>query len=391
MKKVFLLSASFIFALLSSCSQEDNIGPNGNITSIPSAVLSAASTAYPNAVIEYGVISSSKFGASVQTNTGSATLVMNQSGQVVEKSTSIPQAELPEMVKAYLNANYAGYGFVAAYKKTTGKLGYRVEIDFQSERVSLFFDEAGALVAEFVGGRGKGGKGGPGRGRSEGTAHAATQITEADLPAAVKAAIAGYTFKSGVIIVRRDSVKVYHIHTEKDAAIVKFNLDENGNVVEKSAMGKHGAIVSTSPLSTLPQAITDYLNSKLGNTWTLKTAVSISKDSVKIHYHVVVNVGTGTQTFRFDQNFALITNDGKGPKDNPSLVNVSTTTLTKDQLNATILAYINGRFANWTFTSAQSISKDNVLYETEVYFSFAGKNYKIEFDANNKFHSLKVL
>jgi hypothetical protein len=110
-----------------------------------------------------------------------------------------------------------------------------------------------------------------------------------------------------------------------------------------------------------------------------------------MHYHVVVTVNGSSQTYMFDTNLNIITNPGKGPKDNHPLPNVVVTELTADKIPAAITTYLNTNYAGWSLTKALSITKDGVLVETEVFFSLGDKKYKAEFDESNNFESTKVL
>ncbi|MEY2793844.1 MAG: hypothetical protein RJA76_1836, partial [Bacteroidota bacterium] len=271
-----------------------------------------------------------------------------------------------------------------------------VELTFNTEKYSNFFDANGGFLAEIKGmigkpngmGMGPGGMG-PGGKNKDKPAPAAT-ITEADLPAAVKTAIAGYTFKSGVLIIDKSGAKLYHVHVEKEGTVYNFTYDETGKLVEKSSENAKGADITKATLTTLPDKIKTYLDANAKG-WTLKEAIAISKDNVIIHFHVVVTVNGSSQTFMFDKDLNLITNPGKGPKDNQPLPNVVVTEITKDKIPADINTYLNANYTGWSLTKALSITKDGNLIETEIFFSLGDKKYKSEFDANNKFLSTKVL
>jgi hypothetical protein len=406
MKKSFIQSAVIVllgFAAI-SCSKED-MGSTSiqsvNQDLVPSSVVKTVTSTFANATtVEYSVIASnSLYNADVKTPTSSTSVVLNKSGKIRETAVQITQAELPKTILDYLTGKYPNYTFDNAAKKIDSLnvvKGYRVELTFNTEKYSNFFDANGGFLAEIKGmigkpngmGMGPGGMG-PGGKNADKPAPAAT-ITEADLPAAVKSAIAGYTFKTGVLIVDKAGAKLYHVHLEKDGTVYNLTYDESGKLVEKSAENAKGADVTKATITTLPDKIKAYLDANAKG-WTLQNAVAISKDNVIIHYHVVVTVAGSSQTFMFDKDLNLLTTPGKGPKDNQPLPNVVVNELTKDKIPTDISTYLNANYAGWTLIKALSITKDGAVLETEVFFTIGDKKYKSEFDGTNKFLSTKVL
>jgi len=408
MKKSIIQSAAIIFLgfAAASCSQEEmnsNTLETVNQDQMPSAVVKTVTSTYSNASkIEYAVLATnSLYNADVTTSTSSSSVILNHKGKIRETATLITQAELPKAILDYLNGKYPNYTFENASKKTDSLnvvKGYRVELTFNAEKYSNFFDANGGFLAEIKGMRGKsngmgmgpGGNGkGPG-GKSEDKPAPAATITEADLPAAVKTAISGYTFKTGVLIVDKSGAKLYHVHVEKDGTVYNLTFDEKGTAIKRSSENAKGADITKATLTNIPDKIKAYLDANAKG-WTLREGISISKDDVIIHYHIVVTVNGSSQTYMFDKDLNLITNPGKGPKDNHPLPNVVVTELTKDKIHSDVLTYLNTNFANWTLTKAISITKDGILIETEVFFTLGDKKYKSEFDGNNKFLSTKVL
>ncbi len=406
MKKSIIQSAGILLLgiVAVSCSKED-MG-SASIQSVnqdlmPAAVVKTVTSTFANATtVEYSVIATnSLYNADVKTPTSSSSVVLNKQGKIRETASQITQAELPKTILDYLAGKYPNYTFDNASKKTDSLnvvKGYRVELTYNAEKYSNFFDANGGFLAEIKGmvgkpngmGMGPGGMG-PG-GKNKDKPAPAASITEADLPAAVKTAIAGYTFKSGVLIVDKAGIKLYHVHLEKDGTVYNLTYDETGKLIEKSAENAKGADVTKATLTTLPDKIKSYLDANAKG-WTLKEAISISKDNVIIHYHVVVTVAGNSQTYMFDAELNLVTNPGKGPKDNPPLPNVVVTELTKDKIPADINTYLNTNYAGWVLTKALSITKDGSVLETEIFFTIGDKKYKSEFDGTNKFLSTKVL
>jgi hypothetical protein len=127
-------------------------------------------------------------------------------------------------VLTYLDSNFPSATFEHASKKTKGdKLGYRVELIFNNEHYSVFFDATGAFLHQITGLQGKPGKKGP--------APAATEIALADLPAAVKSAISGYTFKRAILVKDPNGVEIYHIRIEKVGIPYDLAIDATGKIL----------------------------------------------------------------------------------------------------------------------------------------------------------------
>lgn len=390
-KKVFI--ALVALATFASCStQEESLNPTTIISgeNVPTAVSSAVAKAYPNSSIDFTVIApNTLYSADITTSTKEVQAVVTTKGEIREAFTKIEAKDLPREITDYLERNFKGYEFIHAGKKTTGSpLGYRVEILFNKEHYSLIFDEKGAFVSQMIGNpgfgpkAGKGGKGGP--------SPAATELALTDLPAPVQAAIKAYTFKRAMAIVAPDKSTIYHIHAEKDGLTWDLDIDATGKILSSKEM-KPMPTVTQIDITTLPAAIKTYLDANAPAGWTLKKATSISADNVIIHYHVLVNSGTNVLTYMFDKDFKAITNAGKGPKDNPTLPKATITEIAKDKIPAAALTYLTANYAGYVFTKAISVNLDTTIKEIEVFISVGDKKYKVEFDAEGKFLSAKLL
>lgn len=393
--KNYLLNSAFILLIgMASCSKEDALNPTTQSQEIPTAVVQSVTSAFPSAQVSYTVIkSNSLYGADVQTTSSDKQLILDGSGKIKESATQINQTDLPKTVADYLEANFKGFTFERAFKKTAGALGYRVDIIANSEHYALFFDEVGALVSQIKGMQGKpGGPGGMGQGGGKGNrpAPAATQVAFADLPAAVQTALNGYTFKNAIIMVDKNNVTRYHIHAEKNGMVYDLDFDASGKLLDSHQENGKGAVVTKTDITVLPNEIKTFLNTNAAG-WVLKNAVQIKKDSVAIHYHIVVSVGSNTLTYMFDGNYNLIQNAGKGPKDNPTPPNFVVTELSKAQLSSAIITYLDTNYAGWTLEKALSVSKDSTILEYETFITLNSKKYKIEFDGTGKFISARLL
>jgi hypothetical protein len=389
MKKLIL----FAFAstvLLSSCSKEEAMNPQGftaiNAANVPQAVQSTIQQSFPTAQVAYSVIQpNALYVADVTTPSTEMQIVLSSKGSIKEAFSKIDSTALPASVLTYLSTNYPGYDLLHASQKTTGTpTGYRVELKYKTEFYSVLFDEKGAFVSQTTGM-----PGGPKGGKEKGShGPTVTSLTLADLPAAVQTALTGYTFQRAMAKIDDKGVTIYHVHAEKAGIVYELEIAANGTITESEAQ-EVKPIITKTDLTTLPAAITTYLNTNAAG-WTLKNAVSVAADNVVIHYHVVVSVGSAVQTYMFDKDFKLVQNAGKGPKDNQPLPNFTVAEITQAQIPAAAITYLNTNYAGWTFTKAQTVSADTTVKEYEVFIAVGGKNYKVEFDGNGVFTGAKL-
>ncbi|MEY4609905.1 MAG: hypothetical protein RL246_224 [Bacteroidota bacterium] len=389
-KKLFI--ALLALATFASCSKEESLNPTAQISgeNVPVAVSSAVAKAYPNTSIDFSIIApNSLYAADITSTTKEVQAVVSSKGEIKEAFTKIEGKDLPAAITSYLETNFKGYQLIHASKKTTGSpTGFRVEIAFNKEHYSLIFDDKGAFVSQMTGNPGfgpKGGKGGKG-----GPAPVVTQLTLADLPAPVKAAINAYTFKRGMAIIAPDKSTIYNIHAEKDGLSWSLTIDSAGKILSTKEL-KPMPTFTELEITNLPTEIKTYLDANAPKGWTLKKAMSIAKDNVVMHYHVLVNSGTSVLTYMFDKDFKVISKPGKGPKDNPSMPKPTITEITKDQIPAAASAYLTSNYAGYVFAKAISVSLDGTVQEIEVFISVGTKKYKVEFDAAGKFLSSKLL
>ncbi|MHA8107407.1 PepSY-like domain-containing protein [Aquirufa sp. 5-AUSEE-100C1] len=388
--KKFILFAFASAAILSSCTKEDAIDPQGfqatNTANVPQAVQTTIKQTYPSAQVAYSVLQpNALYVADVTTSSTEAQVVITSKGSIREAFSKIDSTALPASVLTYLSTNFPGYDMLHASQKTTGTpTGYRVELKYKTEFYSVLFDDKGAFVSQTTGMPG-GPKGG---GKKGSHGPAVTSLALTDLPAAVQTALTGYTFKRAMAKVDASGATIYHIHAEKAGIEYDLDIDATGKVLSSKEEADKPEISKTD-LTSLPAAIVSYLNTNAAG-WVLKNAVSISSDKVAIHYHVVVSVGNAVQTFMFDKDFKVIQNAGKGPKDNPSLPNFTVVEITQAQLPATVITYLNTKYVGWKFTKAQTVSADATIKEYEVFITVGDKAYKVEFDGNGVFLGAKL-
>lgn len=384
--KISLIAFVSVLAL-NACTKDQNVDPQNASTlapqEVPVLVTQAVATVYPKAAtVDYSILQTNAlYVANVTTPTTEAQVVVSNKGTVKEVAVKIAKTDLPAAVISYIDTNYPGATFEHASKKTTGtKLGFRVELIFNNEHYSVFFDETGAFLNQVTGLQGKPGKKGP--------APAATEIALADLPAPVQAALNGMTFKRAILTKDQNGVAVYHIHVDKAGVLLSLDLDANGTVLKSREVSQKGANFTKIDLTTLPAGLTAFLNTNAAG-FTVDYAVAIKKDSVIVEYHIGVTVGTTKKEFHLDANFQLLANHpAKGGHTSP---NVTITNLTASTLPTDIKTYLDTNYAGWALVKAASAAVDSVLKDYHVVIEVATKKYLLEFDGTGKFEKAVAL
>ena len=391
MKTKISLIAFVSLIALNACTKDQNVDPQNASTlapqEVPVLVTQAVATVYPKVTgVDYSSLqTNSLYVANVTTPTTEAQVVVSNKGIIKEVAVKIAKTDLPAAVLSYLDTNFPGATFEHASKKTKGdKLGFRVELIFNKEHYSIFFDQTGAFLSQVIGLQGKPGKKGP--------APAATEIALADLPAAVKSTLAGYTFKRAILVKDPAGMEVYHIRIEKLGVPYDLVVDATGKIVKTKEVNTKGPNFTKIELKTLPAGLTAYLNANAAG-FTVDYAVAILKDSVVVEYHVGVTIGTVKKEFHLDASFQLLPNPPGGPNGgpghNPPVLNIKE--LKSTDLPAAVKTYLDTNYAGWAFVKGASASVDNVVKDYHVVIEVATKKYMLEFDGNGAFKKAVAL
>jgi len=384
--KISLIALVSVLAL-NACTKDQNVDPQNELTlapkDVPVLVTQAVATIYPKVTaVDYTALqTNSIYVANVTTPASEAQVVVSNKGIVNEVAVKIAKTDLPAAVITYIDTNFPGAIFEHASKKTKGdKLGFRVELIFNKEHYSLFFDETGAFLNQVTGLQGKPGKKGP--------APAATEIALADLPAAVKSAISVYTFKRALLVKDPAGIEIYHIRIEKAGVPYDLAIDASGKILKSKEVNQKGANFTKIELSILPAGLTAFLNTNAAG-FKLVYAVAIKKDSVIVEYHVGVTIGTAKKEFHLDAQFKLLADHpNKGGNTPP---NITSSSLTTGNLPATIKSYLDTNYVGWALVKGESTAVDSVIKNYHVVISVATKKYLIEFDGNGAFKKAILL
>jgi len=378
--KISLIALVSVLAL-SACTKDQNVDPQNKETlalqDVPVLVTQAVNTVYPKAAtIDYSSLQSNAiYVANVTTATTEAQVVVSNKGVIKEEAIKIAKADLPAAVLTYLDSNFPGATFEHASKKTKGdKLGYRVELIFNNEHYSVFFDATGAFLHQITGLQGKPGKKGP--------APAATEIALADLPAAVKSTISGYTFKRAILVKDPNGIEVYHIRIEKVGVPYDLAIDATGKILKTKEVNVKAPDFIKIELKTLPAGLTAFLNANAAG-FALDYAVAIAKDSIIVEYHVGVTIGTVKKEFHLDAKFQPMPNPQAKAGHTPPSLTIKELKVT--DLTAAIKSYLDTNYAGWVFVKGAMASVDASIIDFHLMIEVSSKKYIIEFDGNGAF------
>ncbi|UAJ14602.1 PepSY-like domain-containing protein [Aquirufa lenticrescens] len=387
MKTKISLIAFVSLIALNACTKDQNVDPQSASTlapqEVPVLVTQAVATVYPKVTgVDYSSLqTNSLYVANVTAPTTEAQVVVSNKGIIKEVAVKIAKTDLPAAVLSYLETNFPGATFEHASKKTKGdKLGFRVELIFNKEHYSIFFDQTGAFLSQVTGLQGKPGKKGP--------APAATEIALADLPAAVKSTLAGYTFKRAILVKDAAGMEVYHIRIEKLGVPYDLVVDATGKIIKTREVNTKGPDFTKIELKTLPAGLAAYLNTNAAG-FTLDYAVAILKDSVVVEYHVGVTIATVKKEFHLDASFQLLPNHPAKGGHNPPALNIKE--LKSTDLPSAVKTYLDANYAGWVFVKGASASVDNVVKDYHVVIEVVTKKYMLEFDRNGAFKKAVAL
>jgi len=382
MKTKISLIAFVSLLALQACKKDQNVDPQvATILApqdVPVLVTQAVTKVYPKATsVDFSTLqTNSLYVANVITPTTEAQVVVSNKGVIKEEAVKIPKSALPAAILTYLETNFPGASIEHAFKKTKGeKLGFRVELNFNKENYSIFFDQTGAFLNQIKGLQMKTGKKGP--------APAATEIALIDLPAAVKSTISGYTFKRAILVKDQKGMEVYHIRIEKLGVPYDLVIDGTGKILITKEVNTKGPNFIKIELKTLPAGLISYLNANVAG-YKLDYAVAILKDSVIVEYHVGVTVGTTKKDIHLDAKFQVLTQH-QGGKSGHNPPNLGIKELKTTDLPTTVKSYLDSKYAGWAFVKGVSGSVDNVVKFYHVVIEVANKKYMIEFDGNGAF------
>ncbi len=112
---------------------------------VPENVSKAFQTAHPDATDVSWDKEGSNYEANYKINGGDYSVVINDSGKILETETELKTSDLPAGVVKYINDNYSGYTLSGAAKivDAKGNTKYEAEISKGNKSKDVMFDQNG--------------------------------------------------------------------------------------------------------------------------------------------------------------------------------------------------------------------------------------------------------
>lgn len=366
---------------------------------------------------------------------------IDNKGQILEVYSVAGGVTLPTAIQDYIAKNYAGYRIVVASEGKSGtQKSFKVLLKNEKEEITLLFDETGKLLAEFKAtppaagitppksypiqkveelpavaaqyikdqgltfGRGivvveKDGKKTFTVTATKGTTiftlvfdeagkllksnsfipppapQIVTKITE--LPAAIVAALQGYTFVKGTITTDRDGKKTYYIAATKEGRMFEMVFDTNGKLIKSSG---------TPPTPQRIQKVTD-LPAAIGTAlqgYVFESGLITFDRNEKKTYTIIAAKDGKRYELIFD-------NDGKLVKNTliPSPPKVEQKAVVATDLPQAIKDYLNKNYVGWQLEKGQLTTINGERSEYLLYLKVGTEKWWVVFDGKGNFKSAR--
>lgn len=366
--------------LLNACNEK--IEPATTQTLLPSADATAKVSAviknqFPDVSnLKVSTLDSNKvYGCEFSNKGEDHETVVSKEGKILSDYKTSKDATLPDAAKAYLEATYKGYKLQKASQgtDTNGKVSYKVQIEYNDQRITLIFDATGAVVATFIEPKGVTGK------------CMVFQAKPTDLPANIQSQLVGYEIVGVCVKTNSDGTKTYFVLARKDSIFYELTFDNAGKLVKTETEGSKKTEDKSLKEGDLPQVIKDYLKTNYAD-WRYEKGVVFMLNGGINSYSIVVIKEKKIILLTFDK-------DGKFLKalDTPTttLPKVEEKTLAIGDIPAVIKAYLDKTYTGWIFGKGTITLKGGVAELYYIYLTVGTDKYHVYFDRDGKFFAAK--
>jgi Putative beta-lactamase-inhibitor-like, PepSY-like len=382
MKKLLFIFSIASTLLLNACNEQIEPAVNQSNTASEDAtarVSAVIKTQFPDASnLKVSNIDDKMFGCDFSHKGNDYETVISKEGKILSSYNVSKDVTLPEAIKAYLESTYKGYTLKKASQGTdaNGKVSYKVQIEYNDQRITMIFDATGAVVATFS----------EPKNNTTGDKNKVFAAKLTDLPANIQSQLAGYEFIGAIVKTNSDnSKKTYFVTAKKDGIFYELTFDNDGKLVKTDSINPKKNENKELKESDLPQIIKDYIKTNYKD-WKYEKGAVVSKNGVIDSYTIVISK---------DKKFALLTFD----KDGKFIKAVETPTinfpkfedkaLAVGDIPAAIKTYLDKTYAGWTFTKGIVTLKDGVAELYYVYITVGADKYHVYFDKDGKFSAAK--
>ncbi len=383
MKKLLFIISIASMALLNGCTEKIEPAVSQTTTTDKDAAARVAAVIqkeYPSANnLSVSTIDDKKiYGCDFSHNGNSHEATVSATGQILSIYQTSQDIALTDAIKAYLEATYKGYKLEKASqgKDAAGKVSYKVTIEYNDQRITMIFDDKGAVVATFS--EPKNNTGG------DKNKIFATKLT--DLPANVQSQLTGYEFIGAVVKINSDnSKKTYFVTAKKDGIFYELTFDSDGKLVKTDTVNPKKTEDKPLKENDLPQVIRDYIKINYKD-WKYEQGVVVSKNLVIDSYTVLLSKDKKMTLLFFDANGKFIK-----AVETPvlALPKMEEKALAVGDIPAVIKTYLDKTYTGWVFGKGEVTLKDGVAEMYYVYITVGTDKYHVYFDKEGKFFAAK--
>lgn len=396
MKKLYIY-LFFVGLILWSCDSVTDLQPQQNLDeAIPVATINAIKTNYPEATkVRFTTIEKNKiFQSDFDVKVDRMSAIVNNVGVISERYRQTGVVDLPDKIKTYLDANYAGVSVLNVCQQINkeGKIeGYKVMLK-DSKHITLIFDTTGTLIMNV--------SDTPNGGSPAGMPPPKLYfIDKNELPQVINAFLVAKhgdykCIKVGVILDGTPlggTSKNYSVVVSQNFTTFDYLFDEKGNVLKSSSFGVNAPSnrIEDKPITIndLTEKIKSYLDKEYKG-WQFEKGLAFFQNGVIQIYNVLITYDKKQYSLQFDKdsNFLKKEQVGVGGNDNKGEVKFI---LPKD-VPAIIVNYLATKHKDYKYLQTAIIidkSKKTywitILSEKEV--------YDYTFDESGKFLSVKEI
>lgn len=384
--------------ILWSCDSVTDLQPQQDIDeAIPKATINAIKVNYPEATkVRFTTIEKNKiFQSDFDVRVERMSAIVNNVGVISEMYKQTGVVNLPDNIKAYLEANYSGanVGNVCQQVNKDGKIeGYKVILkDKNSKNITLVFDATGTLIMNVSDNQNGGPAGMP--------PPKLYFIDKNELPQVITSFLVAKhgdykCIKVGVVLEGTPlggASKNYSVVVSQDFTTFDYLFDEKGNVLKSSSFGVNAPSnrIEDKPITVndLTSKIRSYLDNQYKG-WQFERGLAFIQNGVIQIYNVLITYDKKQYSLQFDKdsNFLKKEQVGVGGNDNKAEIKLI---LPKD-VPAIIVNYLASKHKDYKYLqTAIIIDKSKKTYWITV---LSGKEiYDYTFDESGKFLSVKEI
>jgi hypothetical protein len=384
MKKLIFIFSIALIGLVSGCTEKLDTAVQPQTATIDNTTAARISavvkTEYPSATnLSVSTIDDKKvFGCDFSVSGISHEAAISATGQILSDYHAADSLALIDAIKTYLNTTYSGYKLEKASvgKDAAGKTSYKVLIQYNDQKITIIFDDKGAVVATFS----------EPKSNPSGDKGKVFGVSLTDLPANIQSQLTGYEFIGAMVKTNSDGKKTYFISAKKGGILYEFTFDNDGKLTKTDSFDpskKVGDKVLKE--ADLTQSIKDYLAANYQG-WKYEKGIILLKGGVIDSYSIVISK---------DKKIALLIFD----KDGKFVKVIETPTIQLPKLEDKVIAitdlpqvitdYLNKTYAGWIFTKGSITLKDSVTELYYVYITVGVDKYHVYFDKDGKFLAAK--